>query len=93
MAMELEQLAGMWLTDDCRCSMWIGGTDLSRIEICCNRQSVVSEPSQFRYDGVKNICQLSESVILYQLFDEDSILVQVMINGGATQITFNRRKE
>ena len=92
MNMTLKQLEGMWLTNDGNSSMWIGGTNLERIEICVCRTPVVGEHTHFEYDAVRNICRLSDSVLLWQLFDDESILIRVQTEDGLFDLDFCRRK-
>lgn len=77
--MNLNQLAGLWLSDDCTISMWIG-IETNRIEICIQREVLISESLDFLYDKNRNICRLSGSVLLYQLFTDNEILIRVSLN-------------
>ena len=92
MNMTLKLLEGMWLTEDCNSSMWIGGANQERIEICVNRRPVISEHIRFEYDSDRNICRLSNSVLLWQLFDDDSVLIRFQKGEEQFDIIFNRRK-
>lgn len=92
MTMTLKQLEGMWLTDDCNSSVWIGGENQDRIEICVNGQPIVSEHTHFEYDARRNICKLSDSVLLWQLFEDDAILVRVQSENDLFDLVVNRRK-
>ena len=92
MDMSLKHLEGMWLTNDGNSSMRIGGTYLERIEICVNRKPVISEHTHFEYDAVQNICRLSDSVLLWQLFDDESILIRVQKEDGLFDMDLCRRK-
>ena len=91
MTMTLEQLAGTWLTDDGRCSMWIGGENNSGIVIMCDGQTVLSEHTRFSYNSERNISQLSDSVVLPQLFDDHSIRVKVTIEEQTHELFLSRR--
>ena len=87
----LKQLEGMWLTEDCNSSMWIGGANQGRIEICVNRTPVISEQTRFEYVAKQNICRLSESVILWQLFNDESILIRFQKDDGLFELSLIRR--
>ena len=91
MTMTLEQLAGTWLTDDGRCTMWIGGDNNTGIAINCNGKNVLSERTCFTYYNERNICSLSDSVVLYQLFDDHSIRVKVTVGEQVIELLLNRR--
>lgn len=93
MNMTLKQLEGMWLTDDCNSSMWIGGTNLERIEICVNRHPFISEHTRFEYEAERNICRISDSVLLWQLFEDESILIRVQTEEGLFDMELCRRKQ
>ena len=93
MNMTLKQLEGMWLTDDCNSSMWIGGENQERIEICLNRKPVISERPCFEYDTVQNVCRISNSVLLWQLFDDESIRIRIQKDDVEYDLIFNRRKK
>lgn len=90
MNITLNQLEGIWLTNDGNSSLWIGGTDQDRIEICVNREPVVSEHTHFEYDTERNICKISDSVLLWQIFDDDTILVRIQ-NDNADLIVRRRK--
>ena len=89
--MTLNQLEGMWLTPDHNSSMWIGGPNQERVEICVNRKPVVSEHTHFEYDSVQNNCRISESVLLDQLFPDGAILVRFQIKEGLRALILYRR--
>lgn len=93
MNMTLKQLEGMWLTDDCNSSMWIGGTNLERIEICVNRHPFISEHTRFEYEAERNICRISDSVLLWQLFEDESILIHFQKDDEEYDLILNRRKQ
>ena len=93
MNMTLKQLEGMWLTDDCNSSMWIGGENQERIEISLNRKPVISERTCFEYDTVQNVCRISNSVLLWQLFDDESIRIRFLKDDVEYDLIFNRRKQ
>ena len=93
MNMTLKQLEGMWLTDECNSSMWIGGENQERIEICVGRKSVISERACFEYDTVQNVCRISDSVLLWQLFDDEAIRIRFQKDNGQYDLIFNRRKQ
>ena len=90
MTMTLGQLTGTWLTDDGRCTMWIGGENNTGIVINYNGKNVLSEYTRFRYDNERNICLLSDSVVLYQLFGDYSILVKVTLGEQTVEFILSR---
>ena len=92
MTITLDQLTGTWLTDDGRCTMWIGGENNTGIVINCNGKNVLSEYTRFRYDNERNICLLSNSVVLYQLFDDQSIRVKVTLGEQTEELFLSRGK-
>ncbi len=92
MNMSLKLLEGMWLTNDGNSSMWIGGTNLERIEICVSRKPVISEYTRFEYDAEINICRISDSVLLWQLFEDEAILIRVQTEDGLLDMDLCRRK-
>lgn len=90
--MTLEQLAGTWLTDDGRCTMWIGEENNTGIVINCDGKNVLSEYTRFRYDIERNICLLSDSVVLCQLFDDHSIRVKLTIGEQTEELFLSKGK-
>ena len=92
MNITLKHLEGMWLTKDCNFSMWIGGTNHEKLEICINRTPVISEQTHFEHVKECNICRLSDSVCLWQLFDDESIRVRFQIDEKSYDLFFFRRK-
>ena len=84
------QLAGMWLSPNGDNSMFIS-IETNRVEVCCNRVLAISEPLVFSYNHERNICKISDSVLLYQLFDEDEILIRVALNEQVADFIFRRR--
>ena len=92
MNITLKHLEGMWLSEDTNSSMWIGGVDLKRVEICINRKPVISEHTHFEHDTKQNVCIISNSVFLWQLFDNEAILVRFQIEDGLYDLILNRRK-
>lgn len=89
--MTLKQLEGMWLTTDHNSSMWIGGPNQERVEICVNRKPVASEHTHFEYDSVQNICRISESVLLDQLFSDGAILIRFQTEESLCDLILYRR--
>ena len=92
MTMTLDELAGTWLTDDGRCTMWIGGENNTGIVINSEGKNVLSEYTRFRYDSERNICWLSDSVALCQLFDDHSIRVKVTVGEQTEELFLSRGK-
>lgn len=89
-SIKLSRLSGMWLSKEGLSSMYIA-IDLKRIEICFNGNIMVSEKLSFSYNEELNVCNLSESVLLYQLFDDNEILIRVSINGQVFDLFMKRR--
>ena len=90
--MTLNHLNGMWFTRDNKCSMWIGDDFHKKIEIICDRNIIVSEDIRFEYLDQQNIYKLSNSVLLYQIFDDNSIRIRVSHNDETIDWDFDRRK-
>lgn len=92
MNMSLKQLEGMWLTKDGSSSMWIGGSNLEKIELCVDRKPVIIEHSRFEYDAERNICRISDSVLLWQLFDDESILIRAQKEDRMYDLILSKRR-
>ena len=58
-------------------------TNLSRV--------VVSEPLNFLYDKERNIRKISDSVLLYQLFEIDEILIRITIGDKICDFFLKKR--
>ena len=89
--MTLDQLKGMWISLDGQSTMWISD-DLRKLVITLNRAIVLSEYTAFSYDEVQNVCIISDSVTLSQLFPDGDICIDVTINGGTNKIAVSRRQ-
>lgn len=93
MTLSLDQLAGMWFSDDKQFTLWIR-KEQERIEVYYNRKVVLSEPICFYYDEVNNICKVSESVTVFQLHDSNDQKIVFWINTDdyETEQWFNKRQ-
>ena len=89
--MSLPQLAGTWVSFESQSTMWFN-SDQSRIVITRNGHRIVSEETAFSYNEEDNTCYLSKSVILHQIFEEDSIHIRVKTESGTLGINLDRRK-
>ena len=88
----LNHLNGMWFTGDQRGSMWIGDDKQQKVEIIYDRHILVSEEIRFEYLDQPNIYKLSDSVLFYQIYDENSIRIRVSYNDETIDFDFDRRK-
>lgn len=87
----LKQLVGLWTCFDGNCSMWISdGT--KQIVVKCDNKPIISEPTDFAYDKIKNECKISESVELCQLFEDGDICIRVTI-GEQKIIRIQKKRE
>lgn len=87
----LEKLVGVWTAIGCNCSMWISD-DTTRIVIKYDNKPVISEPTNFTYDSVKNECRISESVDLIQVFHDGDICIRFKI-GDQKIIRIQKKRE
>ena len=88
--LSLRELAGMWVSSDCNVSMWIT-LEANHVEVYYDRRVVVSEPLNFLYDKERNIRKISDSVLLYQLFEIDEILIRITIGDKICDFFLKKR--
>lgn len=89
---KLEQLVGVWVAIDGNYSMHITD-DTKMVVINYDYKTLVSEYTRFSYDEERNICVLSDSVILNQLFEDGDICVKVSLYEQQYLLFLRRRNK
>lgn len=90
MNMTVDQLVGVWKSDDGRCVMWIGN-DMKYVMVTYDNESIISETIIFSYDEARNVCIISDSVILNQLFADGGICIKVFYNNQQHLLVLSKR--
>lgn len=89
---KLEQLVGVWVAIDGNYSMQITD-DAKMVVVNYDYKTLVSEYTKFSYDEVRNICVLSDSVILNQLFEDGDICIKVNLYEQQYLLFLRRRNK
>ena len=93
MTLSLNQLAGIWFSDDMRCSLRVG-IEQNRVETCFDRNIVVSEPINFLNDGKGISCKISDSISVIQLynFEGDELLFHILNENVEMKVWLKKRE-
>ena len=89
--MSLELLSGTWISYQPQQSMWIGGSNNEVIVVRCDGETLISENTNFSYDEKYNVCNISPSVVLHQLFNDGSIMIKFFVNNSFKYLFLKKR--